>query len=231
MPIAFFLMKKKCRGAYVEILQLLKRKYKELFGDELVIRRVSSDAERAFILAVEDVFPETQVTLCSVHILRCILKDLKNKVSHAWYKNATLVHAWRVISGALFLNLADEEIFKEIDTFLKVKVPEGLSPDLEPKFDLFLEYLFNTYFSPTATFNFGFFQYYTNMVDFDDFSTTTNPIESINSQLKRACTRGHISFIRANGDSTPNFTQNQKIWFISSILKIIISQCTILDIL
>ena len=32
------------------------------------------------------------------------------------------------------------------------------------------------------------------MVENDDYNTTTNPIESINSQLKRACHQGHISW-------------------------------------
>ena len=107
------------------------------------------------------------------------MKHLKQKVSHKWYKNPTLVQAWRVISGSLFLNLNDQEIFNEIDTYLKVTIPEGLSADLEPKFDHFLEYLHSTYFSPTAKFNFGYYQYYSNMVENDDYSTTTNPIESI----------------------------------------------------
>merc|ERR1719436_525972 len=86
MPIAMFLMKKKSRGAYIEILELIKSKYEKIHGYALDIRRVSSDAELGFIRAVEFCFPGSQITLCSVHILRCIMKNLKQKVSHKWYK-------------------------------------------------------------------------------------------------------------------------------------------------
>ena len=54
-----------------------------------------------------------------------------------------------------------------------------------------------TFSSPTATFNFGFFQYWHNIIENDDYGTTTNPIESINANLKNACSGGHLPFDRA----------------------------------
>ena len=197
MPVAMFLMKRKTMEAYEEILELLKKKYKTLHGEELTIQKITCDAEPSFINAVKSQFPETEISLCSVHIMRCIMGHLKKKVTANWYSNPVLIKAWRVISGCLFLNLRTPEVFSAIETFLKITIHNELLesyPDLAPRFAHFLEYLYSTYFGEQARFGLQLFQYYSNMTEHDDFNTTTNPIESINSQLKRACHQGHISW-------------------------------------
>ena len=127
MPVCMFLMKKKGKAAYIEVLQFLKIKYQEQCGKVLTIKRISSDCEHAFILAVNHVFPETQVVLCSIHIIRALMRNMKSKVDTNYFKNPVLVVAWRVITGCIFLDLQDPEIFEKIDTYLKVNIPSKLA--------------------------------------------------------------------------------------------------------
>ena len=113
-----FLMKKRTKNSYIEILEFIKKIYREKCGEELCLKSIHSDAEYSFLSAMQEIFPRTNIFLCSVHILRAIQKNFKSKVSGIFYQNPDLLYIWRVLSGSLFLNLCDENILNEIITFL-----------------------------------------------------------------------------------------------------------------
>ena len=120
MPVFMWLMKNKSKDAYVKILEYMKQKYLEdhTFTTQLNPPSISSDCELAMIRAVEIVFPNTQILLCTVHIIRNLMRHLRD-VDQKWWKNR-LLRAMSVIKGCLFLHLSNKYIFAEIDSFLKI---------------------------------------------------------------------------------------------------------------
>ena len=67
-PVMFFLMKKKLKIDYIEILTFIKNLYFEEFGTKLKDKYFHSDAKLSFMQAIPEVFPESNTILCSVHI-------------------------------------------------------------------------------------------------------------------------------------------------------------------
>jgi hypothetical protein len=91
-PVLFFLMKKRTKKDYIEILSFVKNLYFQEFKTELDNKFFHSDAELSLMNAIPNVFPNSYTILCSVHILRnllnfnllsvylsiCLLSDLIN---------------------------------------------------------------------------------------------------------------------------------------------------------
>ena len=69
-----FLMRKKSCADYVDLLNFFKKIYKDQIGTDLVQTNFHSDAELAFVQAVNLVFPESKVYFCSVHILGALFE-------------------------------------------------------------------------------------------------------------------------------------------------------------
>ena len=64
-PVMFFLMKKRAKNDYIEILNFVKKLYIDEFGTELDNKYFHSDAELSFMLAIPLVFPESSTILWS----------------------------------------------------------------------------------------------------------------------------------------------------------------------
>ena len=69
--------------------------------------------------------------------------------------------------------------------------------NLARKFRKFLKYLNKFYFSDNAPFSPGFYPYFDLITETGNFSTSTNALESINRQLKRASGSGFLSFSKS----------------------------------
>jgi hypothetical protein len=79
----------------------MKTTYEEKFAVSLKPEMFLIDCEISAISFIE-VFPETPVTLCSVHLLRNGMKHLKEYTSGNFYKKPTLLKFWRILSVTLF---------------------------------------------------------------------------------------------------------------------------------
>ena len=105
-PIFCFLMKKRTKKHHNdEILNFMKNVYFTKFQENLEIKAIHVDCERPFILSVEENFPKTSVVLCSIHIIRAILRNFRSKVDPNFFTDPILLEIWRVITGALYLDL------------------------------------------------------------------------------------------------------------------------------
>ena len=60
------------------------------------------DCKISDINCLIDVFQETHVTLCSVHLLCHWMNHLKEFTIADYYKNPTLIKLWRILSGYFF---------------------------------------------------------------------------------------------------------------------------------
>ena len=195
-PILMFFMHKKSCANYVEILNFIKKIYSDEIGSELTHKNFHSDAELAFVQAVNLVFPESNIYLCSVHILRCFMKNFKSKVDTKFFENPSLLKIWRVLAGSIFLPLDNNKILSEIRHFLKVenkKLPENL----KQKFKDFRVYLDKFYFNTNAPFSPSHYRYFDLITTTGNFSCSTNALESINRKLKDASGSGFLSFSKA----------------------------------
>ena len=65
-PLLMFLMKKRTKNSYIEILEFIKKIYREKCGQELSLKSIHSDAEYSFLSAMQEIFPRTNIFLCSV---------------------------------------------------------------------------------------------------------------------------------------------------------------------
>ena len=137
-PVMFFLMKSKFKKNYVEILEFIKKLYRESQNSELE-KNFHSDAELAFTQAVSECFPKSSMYLCSVHILRCFMKKFKSKVDTTFFKNPGLVKIWRILSGSIFLPLGQTEILNVLKLYLKMnlKLFQKLSSKISKIFEIF----------------------------------------------------------------------------------------------
>ena len=97
----------------------MKNTFEEKFPVTLKPQMFHIDCEFAAIKSLIKIFPETPVTLCSVHILRNLMKHLKEYTSGDFYKNPTLLKFWRIIPGSFFFNLDNPPILSEILKYLK----------------------------------------------------------------------------------------------------------------
>ena len=121
-PLIFFMMKNKKKISYDEIFEFLKNKYFEKFENNLKPFMFHLDCEQATITSLLNNFPETPVTLCSVHLLRNFMKHLKSFTTGDFYKNPVLLKFWRILTGCIFLNLTCPEILEEIMRYFKHEI-------------------------------------------------------------------------------------------------------------
>ena len=118
--------------------------YFEKFEIELKPLMFHLDCEQATITSLLINFPETPVTLCSVHIIRNLMKQLKTYTTGDFYKNPILLNFWRILTGSLFLNLDCPEILNEILRFFRFEIlnAETLENSLKIQLEKYIkEYL------------------------------------------------------------------------------------------
>ena len=141
-------------------------------------------------------FPNSYTILCSVHILRNLLKNMKSKIDTDIFKNKILLKVWRTLSGALFLPLENSKILKTVKIFLKSQT-KFLPRVLKERYKNFLSYLFKFYFSDSAVFAVGYYPYFDMITTNGNFSCSTYALESINRQLKIATGAGFLNLYKS----------------------------------
>ena len=144
-PVAFAVMKTKKKELYADVLQALKNLASDN-GCDLKPRSIMTDLEKSEIWAVLEVFPETKVRLCSVHLLRVLRKKLLN-VCPTFMQITALRQVWILLKGIPFINWdGRQDLVFQLFSFmdgLKVAIPK----EFHSKFDDYLDYLRQNYFN------------------------------------------------------------------------------------
>ena len=131
-----------------------------------------------FYLRSKNVSPNVIFFVLGAHF-RAVQKQLKSKVSGNVFEDETLAYIWRVISGCIFINLCDEEIFNKIVEFLYgsiFMIPE----QYKIEYLNFVNYLVKFFFSASSPFNPGNFNYYNSIISEGYMTSSTNCLESLN---------------------------------------------------
>ena len=184
-PIFQFLMKKREK----KLLELMQKVYFDKFQQNLEIASLHVDCEKAVINAFEEKFPNGSIILCSVHII------FRQKVDATFYKDPVLLNLWRIITGALYRNLSNDDIPEKIRTSLS-DVTVNVYKDKQVGFTNFLKYLNETYFDENARFNPGYYAYYDAILLNGDYATSNNSLKRINRCLKEVAAGGYLPLSR-----------------------------------
>ena len=178
--------------SYDDIFTFLKNQYHKKFEAELTPHMFHLDCELATITSLKNNFPDSPITLCSVHILRNMMKHLKEHTVGNFYENKTLLKFWKTLSGSFFLNLSNPEILSSILTYFRQDIMDELEPNFRVGLSNFIEkYLVKYYFRSDALYNFTLFNYYENS-SAGNYNFSTNSLESVNRRLKEACGAGQL---------------------------------------
>ena len=100
----------------------MKDQYFSKFNENLSPHMFHLDCEIATILSIQHNFPESPITLCSVHILRNMLKKLKEYTFGNFFMNKTLLKFWKTLSGSFFFNLSNPEILNNILSYFRTDI-------------------------------------------------------------------------------------------------------------
>ena len=110
-PLIFIMMRNKKKISYDDIFNFLKTQYFNKFEIELKPFMFHLDCEQATISSLLHNFPETPVTLCSVHIIRNLMKQLKTYTTGDFYKSVYSLSNWNFgqNSNAIFFDENNEQ--------------------------------------------------------------------------------------------------------------------------
>ena len=185
-------MVKRSKNSYIEILEFCKKIYYEKFQTELNIPVFHCDAEIGFINAAKFVFPDIEILLCSVHLIRTFQKNFIKKVSGDFYSNPQLLYIWKVLCGSIFLNLKSVEIKAELRLFFSNE-KNKLEENLQNLFQNFVDYLNKYFLNQNAIFSPENFDFFDAIVMQGYCTTSTNCLESIDKQLKSSAGAGLLT--------------------------------------
>ena len=125
--------------SYDDIFTFLKNQYHKKFEAELTPHMFHLDCELATITFLKNYFSDSTITLCSVHILRNMMKHLKEHTVGNFYENKTLLKFWKTLSGSFFLNLSNPEILSSILTYFRQDIMDELEPNFRVGLSNFIE--------------------------------------------------------------------------------------------
>ena len=193
-PIVCAFTRGRTSAIYLEFFSFIADFFQTKYKRPLKIPRIISDAESAILRPLRQVFPDINVKLCKVHVLRSWRRkmiEIFGQIPFLHDKN--LKTFWLLLRGCFFIPAI---FLDKMTDFFKLEFRPRLN-NSKTKFDTFLTYLEKNYFSPNAKFPPSMWSYHAQVSDFSDMETSTNSIERINLKLKRACPTGQISFHRA----------------------------------
>ena len=141
-------------------------------------------------MAIADEFPDAIFKLCSFHLTKAFREKLKSIYGGTFQKNKKVAVVWRFLRAVPYMNWSSSS--RLIDAFLSL-IEQTLPND--KRRSILIDYLKNTYFDRNGQFrHFSYLQWdYFNDIISDDFNTTTNCSESINSAYNRHCKSGFRS--------------------------------------
>ena len=171
--------------------------FKKETGENLKPISVHSDAESALLKCIKYLFPESRCILCSVHLSRNFMEQMKKKVSGSFFANEALLRVFRILIGSIYVNIFVTEIRQKILTYLFMISDRMCDKYLAKKLQIYLKYIEKNYFSEDGRFGFKNFDYYTDIVKNKTFNTSTNAIETINLKLKKKSGSGPLPFKRS----------------------------------
>ena len=130
---------------YLKIFNFLSEAVKEATGEVFRPKNVHTDCEAAILQCIKQMFPETSCILCSFHLARNFMEQLKKKVSGSFFENSSLLRVFRILIGSIYLNLKIPEIRFKIITYLKSISDRLCDKNLASKLQVYLTYIEKMY--------------------------------------------------------------------------------------
>lgn len=191
------LLKNKCEDTYKEMLIDIQNFFRERHARELKIKRVHSDRELAFVNAVQAVFPQTILILCSVHIDRRLLEKGIEILGGIWKNDDGLKRFRRMIKKVFYLPFVENEgVRKTFYQFLN-SIEDLVEPERKNAAKELVAY-FDEWYLQNRSIGIRNINYRQAFLD-DDFDgdVTNNASESMNHQLNTRIGPGRLTLIRA----------------------------------
>ena len=112
-PVMHVFLKNKSERTYQAMLSDLKDFFRERHARDLKIKRIHCDREVAFVRAVQAVFPDAEMLMCSVHIDRTLEQKGIEMLGSAWRNDEALKRYQKTIKKVFFLPFAENEGVRE----------------------------------------------------------------------------------------------------------------------
>ena len=191
------LLKNKREDTYKEMLTDIQNFFRERQARELKINRIHSDREQAFVAAVQAVFPETILILCSVHIDRTLLQKGTEHLGSAWRNDDGLKHFRRMIKKVFYLPFTQNEAVRQKFYEYLNSIENLVETDRKDAAKTFAAY-FDTWFLQNPIIGIRNINYREAFLD-DNFDgdVTNNSSESMNHQLNTRIGPGRLTLARA----------------------------------
>ena len=196
-PVLQVFLMDKSERTYIAMLNDVKDFYRERHARELKIRRIHADREVAWANAVQTVFPDTILLMCSVHIDRTLEEKGLEYLGSIWRNDEALKVYKGTIKKVFFLPFENQGVREKFYQYLNsiVTLVEGRIQKENAK-------LFATYFHEwllehrsIGIRNINYQKAY--LDDQFDGDLTNNTSESLNHQLNTRIPPGRLTLARA----------------------------------
>ena len=173
------------------MFKYLTEKYKNFTNEDLDPKKFILDNEAAVYKNLQELYPQTPIGLCRVHLLRSCLKKAISLFSKPIFENnSELQKLWQILKGIFYIPPVS---FPVLINYLKTTIRPNL-PNLKLKFDEFFVYLEKNYLRVDSKFKPSIWSNFNSVHDLQDPENTSNSIESLNKRLGAMCPNGKISF-------------------------------------
>ena len=144
------------------------------------------------IKAVEFVFPDPNIELCTIHIVRSFFKKITELFGKVFFNQSKILKdLWKILQGIFYV---ESDFLINLITHMRFELLPILPPVQQLNFESFLNYLCKNYFNADALFTPKYWNYFDQIKTTRIIDLTTNPLDRINRKLKDICSTGHISF-------------------------------------
>ena len=191
------LLKNKSEETYKEMLIDIQNLFRERQARNLKIKRIHSDREVAFVNAVQAIFPDTMLILCSVHIDRRLLEKGIEILGGSWRNDDGLKRFRKMIKKVFYLPFIENEgVRKKFYEFLN-SIEEVVEPERKEDARRMAAY-FDEWYLQNRSIGIRNINYRRAFLD-DDFDgdVTNNSSESMNHQLNIRIGPGRLTLARA----------------------------------
>ena len=196
-PVLHVFLKDKTERTYTAMLNDVKDFFRERHARELKIKRIHADRELAWSNAVQAVFPETILLMCSVHIDRTLEEKGVEFLGGAWKNDEALKVYQRTIKKVFFLPFENQGVREKFYQFLNSieTLVEGRMQKNNAK--LFAAY-FHEWLLEHRSIGIRNIDYRKAYLDNQfDGDCTNNASETLNHQLNTRIPPGRLTLARA----------------------------------
>ena len=110
------------------------------------------------IKAVEFVFPDPNIELCTIHIVRSFFKKITELFGKVFFNESKILKdLWKILQGIFYV---ESDFLINIITYMRFELLPILPADQQLNFEHFRNYLCKNYFNPDALFQPMYWNYF-----------------------------------------------------------------------